>query len=238
MELTDRQKKIAWKAYWHRGVSIYAAVEAVLADQGQTCAGCGCQIKMCTHCEPCYQARASEQPLPRVKAPEGFGVSSTQPPAEDVVERISIILNPIIDTAIKEDYPNDVLEGITAALAVAREDMVPREQYQMLWEAAQNRIEDHKQQLANMASHDAVEKAIHEELDSGWGLKAEQVKSVIYHILRRLTKPAKQRVHIQQSGSGDYLIILDGNFCFRLDKKQDAERYAAGLREELKAGKQ
>jgi hypothetical protein len=93
-----------------------------------------------------------------------------------------------------------------------------------------------KQQLAQMVSIDDVEKAIYANFHNPlW----DDPDGFIKGLRARLAKPA-ERVTVEVFGTQSWQVKRDGWLVFGFSNlsKADAERYAAGLREELKAGKQ
>jgi hypothetical protein len=141
-----------------------------------------------------------------------FSKQPTQPPAGDVdpnAEVVTRMMNAnFAASGTPYSYPPKMCKGMAAALAVAREGYV---------------------------SLDDVEKAIR-EVWHPYLQESTALDGFVHHVRARLAKPA-ERVTVSDIGGHPFAVKLDGKHVKGFGIRLDAERYAAGLREELKAGK-
>ena len=212
---------------------LFAEVNAFLAQHPQstvlTDAPTLCQLVEAFYCEPCQHLNGIHANMRRVVELLSHRTAESQPaepspaPSGDVIERIKAAFK-----VPRAWWPADqevFADGMTAAYNVARADL----------------ISNPPQEWLNKRDAD-WESVLREGRYVLGLLKAAQLDALIIDARARLTPKPVERVTVKGACDGQYEIYLDGERV-RIQNgrgdntilfwKQDAERYAAGLRAKL-----
>ena len=169
-------------------------------------------------------------------------------PSGEVIARMTTALDPIIDDAIKEDYPQDVRDAVTAAYKVATAGMAHEVKCRTCGATQldnqcaschQSALDNAATFPAGMVSLDAVEKCVGAYLLDEHGWNVGDALFAASKVRARLTDPSKtpeERVTVKENW-GRFDILLDGLKYGVAYQKDDAEFFASCLRAKLEAKK-